>query len=63
MPNKRFEKFKGGGAKTGQSGGKNDSVGPIKTKNWPGLPGGTQPKTRNFGMKKIKPGAASKGIC
>ena len=63
MGNKRFQKHKGGGAKTGHEGPRHDHVGPIKTKKWAGLPGGTQPKTRNFGMKKIKPGAASKGIC
>jgi len=62
MPNDRFSMFKGGGAKTGHEGPKHDNVGPIKTKNWPGLPGKTQPKTRNFGMKKIKPGAASQGV-
>jgi len=41
---------------------RNDTVTGYKTKNWPGLPGGTQPKTRNFGMKKMKEGLAGKGV-
>jgi len=63
MGNQRFQHFKKGGAETGHSGPRHDNVGPIKTKNWPGLPGKTQPKTRNHGMRKVKPGAASQGIC
>jgi hypothetical protein len=62
MPNQWWKKFTGSGAKTGQSGPKHDSVEPIKTKNWPDIPGKTQPKTRNFGFRKVKGGAAEKGI-
>jgi len=62
MPNKRFSSFKKGGAKTGQRGPKHDTVGPIKTKNWPGIPGKTQPGDRSQGVKKMFDGLASKGV-
>jgi len=62
MGNKRFQKHKGGGAKTGHEGPRHDNVGPIKTMNWPGPPGKTQPKTRNFGFRKVPGGAAQKGL-
>ena len=39
-----------------------DSVSPIKTKNWPGLPGGTQRRKLNHGMKPLKHGPADRGI-
>ena len=62
MPNERFSKFPSTGAKTGSRGPRHDSVMPIKTKKWPDIPGKTQPKTRNFGAKHMKQGAASKGV-
>ncbi len=62
MPNKRFEKFPSKGASNGKAGPKQDKVGPIKTTNWPGLPGKTQSKPRNAGVKKMHDGLASKGV-
>ena len=63
MPNKRFAKFPAGkGAATGHVGPKKDKVGPIKTKNWADVPGKTQPKIRNFGFRKVRGGAAEKGV-
>jgi hypothetical protein len=62
MGNKRFQKHKGGGAKTGQQGMRHDDVSPVKTKMWPGIPGKTQPKTRNFGFRKVPGGASQKGV-
>jgi hypothetical protein len=62
MPNKRWAKFKGKGAKTGQEGKKHDMVGPIRTMNWPGVPGKTNPKVRNYGFRKVPGGAAQKGV-
>ena len=62
MGNQRFQKHKGGGAKTGHQGPRQDSVSPMKTKNWPGTPGKAQPKTRNYGMKKMNQGLAGKGV-
>ena len=63
MGNQRWQHHKGGGAPTSKSGMREDNVAPIKTKKWPAVPGNTQPKTRNYGMQKVKPGAASQGIC
>lgn len=62
MANKRWAKFKGGGAKTGQVGKKHDSVNPIKTMKWPDVPGKTNPKIRNFGFRKVPGGASEKGV-
>jgi hypothetical protein len=62
MANKRFAKFRGKGAAPVQSGPRKDSVSPIKTKRWPDIPGKTQPKTRNFGFRKVPGGAAEKGV-
>ncbi len=62
MPNARFSKFPSKGPPTGQEGKKHDSVMPIKTKNWPGVPGKTQPANRAQGINRLKPAAASEGI-
>ena len=62
MPNKNFSKFPSSGPKKMKKGDKDAMVGPIKTKNWPGIPGKTQPKTRNFGFRKVPGGAAEKGV-
>ena len=62
MPNKRFEKFKGGGAPTGHDGGKHDTVGPIKTKKWPKPPGTATSGKFNHDGKKMHQGLAPKGV-
>ena len=63
MANQRWQSHKTSGGKTGQQGPRHDTVGPIKTKSWPGIPGKTQPKIRNHGFEKKKQGAAEQGIC
>lgn len=35
---------------------------PMRTANWPGLPGGTQPRDRSGGDKKVTTHAKSVGI-
>ena len=62
MGNKRFQKHKGGGAKTGHDGGKHDAVAPIKTKSWPGVPGSTCKQPYKHDGKKMKDGLADKGL-
>ena len=62
MANKRHAKFPTTGFKDMKSGPRHDNVGPEKTKNWAGLPGGTQPKDRSYGVPKIKGGAKQEGI-
>jgi len=62
MPNQRFSSFPSKGAKAGKRGKGADSVSPIRTKNWPGLPGETQPCVRGGGVRKIPGGAAQKGL-
>ena len=39
MPNQRHSKFPSSGPKARKSGPKHDTVGPVKTANWPGSPG------------------------
>ena len=62
MPNKNFAKFTGGGHKEPPRGKKCGDLGPVKTANWPDVPGKTQPKTRNYGYRKVPGGAAEKGV-
>ena len=62
MPNKFHNPMKtSGGASNDQSGGK---VPPFKesTAAWPGVPGKTQPRSRNVGIKKVKQAVKSEGI-
>jgi len=64
MPNKRYAKFPSSGFKDNKSGPRRDNVGPIKTANWPGLPGKTGDafaKARS-GFEKKKTGAKQEGI-
>ena len=44
-----------------QSHGSGDSSVPVKTADWPGLPGGAQ-SNRSLGVRKLKQGPAEKGI-
>jgi hypothetical protein len=46
---------------TGQAGPTPD-LKPESTANWPGLPGGTQPKDRSNGVQKIKEHVRSEGV-
>jgi len=62
MANKRHAKFPSSGAPTGSVGPRKDSVSPIKTMNWPGVPGPTKSKCFANGFKKAKNGAASEGV-
>ena len=62
MANKRHAKFPSKGAPLVPSGPKQDSVGPIKTMNWPGVPGPTKKSDFSNGFKKAKNGAASEGV-
>ena len=62
MGNNRFQSHPGSGAKTGQVGPRHDTVGPMKTKAWASVPGPTQRKARNAGIKKMKQSASEKGI-
>ncbi|MHC4179978.1 MAG: hypothetical protein ACYSWU_20935 [Planctomycetota bacterium] len=62
MANKRYAKFPSKGAQTGQSGPRKDSVEPVKTKKWPGVPGRTNPTRRNYGMKEMKQGLDPEGV-
>jgi len=65
MPNQRYKKFPSSGPSRAKAGERHDNVGPIKTKNWPSVPG----KTGNAfagatsGFKKVKGGAKTEGIC
>jgi hypothetical protein len=58
MPNARWNNMhgandrSGGGHKEGSRGSKPGGSMPMKTANWPGLPGKTQPKARNAGIPK-----------
>jgi hypothetical protein len=62
MPNDRFSKFPSRGPGKDKSGPKRDSVSPIKTRKWPGPPGGTQTRDSSHGFKRMKNGATSKGV-
>jgi len=65
MGNQRFQKHTGKGAPTGQTGKRNDMVGPMKTKNWPGVPGktGAAFSKASGGFRKAKQSASEKGVC
>lgn len=66
MPNKFFNNMHGpnftgkNGAPTGQEGKQHDA--PMKTPNWPGLPGKAQSKDRSNEVKKCHCYPTSKGI-
>ena len=60
--NLRYAQFPSKGPKKQKEGQRHDEVGPMKTKDWPGLPGKTQPRKLNHGMKPLKHGPADKGI-
>jgi hypothetical protein len=34
----------------------------MKTKDWPDIPGKTQPKDRSFGFRRVKESASQKGV-
>lgn len=61
MPNKRFEKFKGGGSPATPRGKHADKM-PMRTANWPGTPGKHQPRDRSAGTPRVKAHPKSEGI-
>lgn len=65
MANQRWKTFpKKKGSSAGNKGKGADTFSPVKTKNWPGLPGGTQPKRKdsNGSGRKMCQGLADKGV-
>ena len=67
MPNKRFNKqvhAPDKGKPPVQKRGEKHSIGTsqIRTANWPGLPGASQPKDRSGGVRKVRQSAKDQGI-